>query len=300
MATEDKQALAHWIATQCAEQFSAALAAMSEEQPETTVEEAAADPAWLWLEQTLAGTPDARIAAGTGTESWRSIGSRVLTAAGIDEADDNDTRNTYFEIVTQALAGLGRKFTERIGMEVTAESTRQFENDPQAPHCFHMVLGFKDGSSATVALAFTEGVLGMLATETAEPAADTMGSPARQPQTPVQQPSHEDLEPVTSSPTLDLLMDVELPVSVLFGRAQVQLQDVLKLSTGSIVELDRTIAEPVEIIVNNCVIARGEVVVVEGNYGVRIEEIVSRRERLRSTRTAAFAASPREASSLVN
>jgi len=57
---------------------------------------------------------------------------------------------------------------------------------------------------------------------------------------------------------------------------------VLKLTTGSIIELDRTVSEPVEIIVNNCVIARGEVVVVEGNFGVRVQEVVNRQERLRT------------------
>ena len=71
-------------------------------------------------------------------------------------------------------------------------------------------------------------------------------------------------------------------MSVSFGRTQMRLKDAVKLSTGSIVELNRTITEPVEIIVNNCVIARGEVVVVEGNYGVRIKEIISREERLRT------------------
>ena len=83
-------------------------------------------------------------------------------------------------------------------------------------------------------------------------------------------------------PTMDMLLDVEMPVSVSFGRTHLALKDVIKLSTGSIVELNRTISEPVEVIVNNCVIARGEVVVVEGNYGVRIQQIVSRSERMRS------------------
>jgi flagellar motor switch protein FliN/FliY len=77
-------------------------------------------------------------------------------------------------------------------------------------------------------------------------------------------------------------MEVELPVSVSFGRAQIALRDVLKLTSGSIVELNRTISDPVEIIVNNCVIARGEVVVVDGNYGVRIHQVISREERLRT------------------
>ncbi len=66
------------------------------------------------------------------------------------------------------------------------------------------------------------------------------------------------------------------------GRAQLPLKDVIKLTTGSIVELNFSVSEPVDIIVNNCTIARGEVVVVEGNFGVRIKQVVSKQERLRS------------------
>jgi flagellar motor switch protein FliN/FliY len=85
-----------------------------------------------------------------------------------------------------------------------------------------------------------------------------------------------------SSKTLDLLLDVALPVSVSFGKTSLQIREVLKLNTGSVVELDRLVSEPVEVIVNNCVIARGEVVVVDGNYGVRVIHLASRAERLRS------------------
>ena len=73
---------------------------------------------------------------------------------------------------------------------------------------------------------------------------------------------------------MDLLLDVELPVSIRFGRTQAPLKDVLNLTIGSIVELDRSIEEPVEVLVNDLVIARGEVVVVEGNFAVRILEVV--------------------------
>ena len=87
-----------------------------------------------------------------------------------------------------------------------------------------------------------------------------------------------------ASRTMDVLLDVQLAVSVSFGRTQLPIKDVLKLTTGSIVELRRTLDEPVEVVVNNCVIARGEVVVIEGNYGVRIQKIVSRQDRLESLR----------------
>ena len=86
-----------------------------------------------------------------------------------------------------------------------------------------------------------------------------------------------------SSPgSIDLLLDVELPVSVSFGRAHLQLKDVIKLTCGSIVELNRSVSEPVDVMVNNCIIARGEVVVVEGNFGIRIKQVISRQDRLRT------------------
>ena len=101
-----------------------------------------------------------------------------------------------------------------------------------------------------------------------------------------QAPAIAPVEPAPSaqppSKTFDLLLEVEMPVSISFGRTQVPLKDVLKLTVGSIVELNRTIADPVEVIVNNCVIARGEVVVVEGNFGVRVRNVISRQERLRT------------------
>ncbi len=88
----------------------------------------------------------------------------------------------------------------------------------------------------------------------------------------------------TVPPTMDLILDVELPVSISFGKTELPMKDVLKLTTGSIVELNRGVNDPVEVMVNHCLIARGEVVVVEGNYGVRIQHIASRLDRMRSLR----------------
>lgn len=73
----------------------------------------------------------------------------------------------------------------------------------------------------------------------------------------------------------DLLMGVEIPVSVSLGRTQIRMKDLLALAHGSIVELDQHLNDDVEIRVNNCVIAHGEVVAVDGNYGVRILRMAS-------------------------
>jgi flagellar motor switch protein FliN/FliY len=87
--------------------------------------------------------------------------------------------------------------------------------------------------------------------------------------------------PPVDAGKLELLFDVEMPVSISIGRAKMPLKDVVKLTTGSVVELSRSVSEPVDIVVNNCVVARGDVVVVEGNFGVRIREVLSREDRMR-------------------
>ena len=83
-----------------------------------------------------------------------------------------------------------------------------------------------------------------------------------------------------SSSNLSLLLDVELPLSVSFGHTFMPVRDILRLSTGSVIELECAANDPVDVIVNNCIVARGSVVVMDGNYGVRIQEIISRQDRM--------------------
>jgi len=81
---------------------------------------------------------------------------------------------------------------------------------------------------------------------------------------------------------LGLLMDIPLKVTVELGRTQKQIKDILELSQGSIVELDKLAGEPVDILVNNKLIAKGEVVVIDENFGVRVTDIVSQWDRIQN------------------
>jgi flagellar motor switch protein FliN/FliY len=83
---------------------------------------------------------------------------------------------------------------------------------------------------------------------------------------------------------LDLLLDVELPVSVSFGNSEMQLKDIIKLKAGSVIELDKSVSDPVTVFVNGKPIARGEVVMIDGNYGVRILEVESAAHRVQTLR----------------
>ena len=87
---------------------------------------------------------------------------------------------------------------------------------------------------------------------------------------------------VSGYSNIDLIMDVPLEVSVLLGRTKKSIKDILNLRVGSLIELDKLADEPVEILVNGKMIAYGEVVVVDENFGVRITSIVSGKERLNS------------------
>ncbi len=79
---------------------------------------------------------------------------------------------------------------------------------------------------------------------------------------------------------LELLMDIPLKITVELGRTHKQIKDILELSQGSIVELDKLAGEPVDILVNNKLIAKGEVVVIDENFGVRVIDIISQWDRI--------------------
>ncbi|MFD2133138.1 flagellar motor switch phosphatase FliY [Pseudogracilibacillus auburnensis] len=100
----------------------------------------------------------------------------------------------------------------------------------------------------------------------------------------IQTASFSNFESVELSETkqrnLDMLLDIPLTVTVELGRTNQTVEDILELTQGSIVELDKLAGEPVDVLVNNKLIAKGEVVVIDENFGVRITDIVSQKDRL--------------------
>jgi flagellar motor switch protein FliN/FliY len=84
------------------------------------------------------------------------------------------------------------------------------------------------------------------------------------------------------SSNIDLLMDVELPITVRIGATEMKLIDIMRLGLGSIIELEKMVDDPVEILANDKLVAKGEVVICDGNYAVKITEVRSKEERIRS------------------
>ncbi len=81
---------------------------------------------------------------------------------------------------------------------------------------------------------------------------------------------------------ISLLMDVELPITVRIGSTQMRLIDIMRLGLGSIIELEKLVDDPVEVLVNEKLVAKGEVVVCDSNFAVRVTEVESRAERIKS------------------
>ena len=230
----------------------------------------AAAPDTLWWEQPLSLEGRPAVYVGATAPAWRQIGERVLRASGVESPTDADTRSSFLEVLSQSLAGLAASLGNRLGKEVRCEGGQEVLEEPECGAGGEIELTLESAPSLALRLMAAPELLRAL-----EPAVAGQELAVTAPAGP---PAQADQPPRT----LELLMEVELPVSVSFGRAELPLKDVLKLTTGSIVELNRTVEEPVELIVNNCVIARGQVVVVDGNYGVRIEQIISPQERLRT------------------
>ena len=234
--------------------------------------------ALLWWEQPFSCFPKHPVWIGAPEETWQQLGKHILTAAGVESAPPSEAQSTYLEIVRQSMGSLAQDIGDRISMQVSAETGSQSAPEITARHTLQIDAGLPQ-KSGRFYLVIANEVCRFLASNSARTngaGALTLASKASD------AAAAQSL--AAASRTFDLLLDVELPVSVSFGRASLKLQDAMKLITGSLIELDRGVTDPVELLVNNCVIARGEVVVVEGNYGVRITEIVSQRERLQQTR----------------
>jgi flagellar motor switch protein FliN/FliY len=281
--TESASDIVRGLAGRWADLLTQILQSMTDQKPQVNWSETSAPEAggMFWWEQHLSLDESALVWVGAPAPAWNELGGRTLRSAGIDTVEEADARNTYLEILSQSLSGLAQAIGSKLGAEVTCGEGTGSETAPAQGHWVSVEVVYEDLTLPGIMLGFSLSLMDRL--QHAEEAAPQDEEPAEQ--------ALERREPAPAAPatllpqsskTLDLLLDVELPVSVSFGRAELMLKDVLKLTTGSIVELNRGVSEPVEVIVNNCVVARGEVVVMDGNYGVRIHHIISPQERLRT------------------
>jgi flagellar motor switch protein FliN len=219
-----------------------------------------------------------------------------------------DSRDALAETFNQSMGSANQNLSEMAGETLSISNVEIFSLAPDDTKGLEELLGTgpfldlplatsQDSLSTTIHVLFPDLLLQQLkrklSLDEAAPApspAQTVEAPLPPPATPTVAVSipRQASVPVqmASAPVdqgnLDLLLDIELPVMVRMGQTEMQLGELLKLTPGSILELNRAADAPVELLVNNKQIAKGEVVVVDGNFAFRITEIESTAARIRS------------------
>jgi flagellar motor switch protein FliN/FliY len=200
---------------------------------------ATAGPGWI-VTVAVSGAANGLLAVWFGRESARACARVAL--GGDAEPDDPSVTNLLENLVAHAAANLE---TSAVGAGLTIGAT-----DVRAGACPADAQGFAASVTDQVSCQFAVEVRLSAASGTA----------------------------ATSDRRLEAVLDVDLPLIVRFGRAVMPLRAVADLGPGSVVDMGRSPDDPVELLVGERVIARGEVVIVAGNYGVRITELMGGRE----------------------
>jgi flagellar motor switch protein FliN/FliY len=219
---------------------------------------------FTWWKQVFQGEGNFAVWLGAPEESWRGLGSTM--AASADEA-----REAFLEMLAQAQQGTASV----IGADLANPLRCQELQDSEAPL-------LESSAVRRIAIELRGAALPPLLLAVEPSAAQVIGMETSGEIVPSERPKNipGEVQPEGGSQMLGRLMDIDLPLSVALGRAVLPVRDILKMTPGSLVELDRDIGEYVDIMVHGTVVARGEVVSVKGNYGVRIKEIISREDRL--------------------
>ena len=221
----------------------------------------------LWWAQGFSLSPGQSVWIGAGESAWKEIGAAALRAVGVDASNPADVRDTYRELLAQSLTALGKSLTERCNQEVVCLQGEFLASPPDRGITSFFGLRLAQAPAINLCVIASAELLEAVARSASTATEAMTGDAGKKPQ--------------SAAAALRSLADLEMPVSISFGTATVPLQDALMLKRGSLVALDRRSDEPVEFRVNDRVIARGEIVVIDDLYAIRILELVSRGERLR-------------------
>jgi flagellar motor switch protein FliN/FliY len=235
----------------------------------------------LWWKQLVEG----EVEGASSFASWTGAPLDCWTGLGRAVDEKGDPRRMYLDMLDQAnkgtaavlSAGFPRPLRCRDGLEDDLTSLATLE-------VVEVKVVFRGKELPSLLLAIEPSaarVLRLSGMAEEPPAASNAAANRHLPSAPTSYAAGHLLDqPLVQSVMMNRLMELRLPVSVLLGHTSISIREVLKLTPGSVIELDRKIGDYVEIVVHGTVVARGEIVSVGGNYGVRIKEVISREDRL--------------------
>lgn len=228
-------------------------------------------PAWA-IPCRIDGPTPGTFLLGISKADASGLAARLLMSEG--EPSEADIADALTEVGGQAFAALVTKAT----VAGLAGSVDRPKSSPTPPAS--LVGSFEcvvDENLTTRVICWFEA-----ADKPAEKSAASAAAPTAHASASATAPAASGTNANVSGDNLDVILDIDMPLSVRFGEAVLSLDLLTRLGPGSLIELSRQPDDPVDVLINGRLVARGEVVVVSGNYGVRVTEVVSAAERLRS------------------
>ena len=249
------------------EELAAVAAAMVGVEPQIKLDVTSDAPVWS-LPFTISGSLEGRVVLAVPVTDAAQLTGLML---GFDQPPDDDVVADSFREIAQQV---GSAATVKLGPDLKVTVTEPVVSGPPAP---------AGAEWAVITLGDLLTHVGTWATLTPAKVSPSVPAAAAPPPGMPAPPVRVQGTASTTAPgNLDLILDIELPLWVRFGETAMSMQALAKLGPGATIDLDRAPEDPVDVMVNNTVIARGEVVVVSGNYGVRVTEVVSTTDRIRS------------------
>lgn len=202
--------------------------------------------------------------------------------------EGTDQAAAWLELLRETIDATIGELEARAGIKLKIRSFEQGSAEGSITRCFQL---------KTVERAWTITVRDELKESTAQPAENQKSAARKSATGSVQKPGAEKEQPgkaahqpgnatdgAASASGFDLLFDIELEASLRFGAREMPLGEILELGPGDVVQLDRHIADPVDLLVGDKIVARGEVVLVNGNFALRVLEVAEPQRRLESVR----------------
>ena len=218
----------------------------------------------------------------TGDDSGRF--AIVLDGSVLDSpllGEGMDQKGGWYELLRETVDAACGELLAKTGKKCRVEKFEEIDGESKISRAFQL----RSGDKAWTILVRDE-VRAPKAPKVEAPKVAGTGSDAPPaPRTQAAPPPPPPPPPVpTLSAGIELLLDVELEAALRFGCREMMLGEILDLGPGDVVQLDRHVADPVDLVVGDKIVARGEVVLVNGNFGLRVTEVAAPRKRLESIR----------------
>jgi len=210
----------------------------------------------VWWADGVSLRPQPSLWMGATADGWKSLGSWILATLGVDEAGDEDIQSTCRDVVAQVASAFATELAKQLGTPLNSLGANPAEKPPRDVFAAALDLARPHTSQKTPFVIAFHSSLG--------------GDEPEQAQAPEPEPESAAADaPVFAEPIAEL----RFPVYARLGVTQVQLGDVFKWTVGSIVEIDRRVTDPIDVVIGGRLVARGQVVVANAHYGARVTAI---------------------------